>query len=139
MAKKGSKQIAALPIRRGRSGLDVLLITSRETKRWVIPKGWPMAHLKDFNAAKVEAYEEAGVRGRVSRKAAGRFQYQKLLKSGEVRNITVAVYLLRIGTMLAHWPEKSERRRKWFPVAEAAKLVAEQSLKELLLHLNTKP
>jgi 8-oxo-dGTP pyrophosphatase MutT (NUDIX family) len=138
MARKGNHQIAAIPVRMGRSGIEVLLITSRETKRWVIPKGWPMAHLKDFNAAKVEAYEEAGVRGRITRKPVGEFRYAKILKSGEARPITVTVYKLHVETMLPRWPEKVERKRKWFTAEDAAKLVAEPDLKKLLLQLKTK-
>jgi 8-oxo-dGTP pyrophosphatase MutT (NUDIX family) len=136
--KKGNAQIAALPIRRRGGAAEVLLITSRETKRWVIPKGWPMKGLKDFNAAKVEAYEEAGVRGHVTRKALGKFRYNKILKSGEARPTVVTVYLLRVQTMLSRWPEKSERSRKWFSVEEAAQRVAEPDLKKLLLQLDAK-
>jgi 8-oxo-dGTP pyrophosphatase MutT (NUDIX family) len=138
MVKKGNQQIAALPIRRGRSGLQVLLITSRETKRWVIPKGWPMDAYADFNAAKIEAYEEAGVRGRVSRKPLGRFRYVKLLKSGEARHMTVTVYSLQVEQLLAQWPEKSERTRKWFSVEEAATLVAETGLQNIIARLKAK-
>ena len=61
-----AQQIAALPFRKRRGKVEVLLITSRETKRWVIPKGWPMAGLKDFTSAKREALEEAGVTGQIS-------------------------------------------------------------------------
>jgi 8-oxo-dGTP pyrophosphatase MutT (NUDIX family) len=129
---KYRKQIAALPWRRHKGQLEVLLITSRETKRWVIPKGWPMDHLMDFNAAKQEAFEEAGVTGRVRRKAVGRYDYDKRdeLVSLPCR---VDVYALEVEKELARWPERKERKREWFKPHEAALRVQETELKHLLL------
>jgi 8-oxo-dGTP pyrophosphatase MutT (NUDIX family) len=132
MAKRGHIQIAAMPWRKSKADVEVLLIKSRETRRWVIPKGWPMDHLKDFNAAKVEAYEEAGVRGRVTRKPVGSFRYDKQMKSSELRDVTVTVYALHVQAVLTSWPEKSERPRKWFSCEAAAKAVAEPGLQKLL-------
>jgi 8-oxo-dGTP pyrophosphatase MutT (NUDIX family) len=132
MARKGTKQVAALPIRRGRLGLEVLLITSRETRRWVIPKGWPMPPMKDFNAAKREAYEEAGVTGRVNRRPIGSFRYGKILKTGETRPLSVTVYTLHVSETLRNWPERGQRKRKWFTPAEASKSVQEPGLQKLI-------
>jgi 8-oxo-dGTP pyrophosphatase MutT (NUDIX family) len=132
MAGKGTNQVAALPFRQGRLGLEVLLITSRETKRWVIPKGWPMPHLMDFNAAKREAYEEAGVEGRIRRRPIGAFRYGKILKTGETRQLSVTIYLLHVTTVLRSWPERGQRKRQWFTPAEAAKAVHEPGLQKLI-------
>jgi 8-oxo-dGTP pyrophosphatase MutT (NUDIX family) len=126
------KQVAALCWRKKKKKREVLLITSRETRRWVIPKGWPMDGLKDFNAAKTEAYEEAGVTGRVTRKPLGKFLYDKIRRDSTTR-VTVTVYGLEVHDMLKSWPEKSERKRTWFSFEEAAKLVDEAGLKAIFM------
>jgi 8-oxo-dGTP pyrophosphatase MutT (NUDIX family) len=128
---RARKQVAALPWRRRKGHLDVMLITSRETKRWVIPKGWPMDHLTNSNAAKREAYEEAGVTGRISRRALGVFDYVKLTEDGAFP-VRATVYALEVADELATWPEKKERKRRWFSVEEAAERVDEDGLKALL-------
>jgi 8-oxo-dGTP pyrophosphatase MutT (NUDIX family) len=134
-AEHPAHQIAALPFRKRRGKVEVLLITSRETKRWVIPKGWPMVGLKDYNAAKQEAYEEAGVRGRIGTKAIGHFDYVKRLKSGGEKHCRVEIYALKVFAMKRNWPEKSERTRAWFSVGEAAEKVVEAGLKVVILAL----
>jgi 8-oxo-dGTP pyrophosphatase MutT (NUDIX family) len=133
MAKGGSRQIAALPFRRNKTAVEILLITSRETKRWVIPKGWPMAGLKDYNAARREAFEEAGVGGHMTRKRVGAFRYRKVHPTNGERNLRVDVYALDVKTTLRSWPEKSERKRQWFPAEVAAALVHEKELRTLIL------
>lgn len=133
-ALRGRKQVAALCWRMKKGTREVLLITSRETRRWVIPKGWPMEDLKDFNAAKTEAFEEAGVKGRVSRTPLGRFSYDKIKRQGATR-VAVTVYSLEIDDLLKSWPERLERRRQWFSCAEAADRVHETGLKAIILSL----
>jgi 8-oxo-dGTP pyrophosphatase MutT (NUDIX family) len=130
--RKLQKQIAALPYRRHGKGVDVLLITSRETRRWVIPKGWPMKGKKDWNAAAREAFEEAGVEGKVGKKSIGRYVYNKRLPSGKLMPTEVTVYPMDVIIILGQWPEKPERRRKWMSAAEAAELVEEESLKAII-------
>jgi 8-oxo-dGTP pyrophosphatase MutT (NUDIX family) len=117
------KQIAALPLRKRRGKIEVLLITSRETKRWVIPKGWPMEGLSDWDAAKQEALEEAGVMGRVSHKITGQFEYKKRTKSGGEKHCRVDVYALKVFTMKQNWLEQAERTRCWFPIKDALEKV----------------
>ena len=128
-------QIAALPFRRHKKKVEILLITSRETKRWVIPKGWPMEGLTDYEAAKIEAYEEAGIDGRIFHAPLGHFDYEKRLKSGEVKTVRVQVYGLQVSELKRIWPEKHQRKRKWFSPANAAQLVAEEQLKEIIAAL----
>ncbi len=125
-------QIAALPYRRQKKGIEVLLITSRETKRWVIPKGWPMEGKTDYEAAKTEAFEEAGIDGRIDHTPLGHFDYQKRLKSGDTKFVRVQVYGLHVSELKRNWPEKHQRKRKWFSPANAAQLVAEAQLKEII-------
>jgi 8-oxo-dGTP pyrophosphatase MutT (NUDIX family) len=121
-------QYGALPYRIGPHGVEVMLITSRDTKRWVIPKGWPILGKKPHRVAQIEAFEEAGVKGVISRTPAGVYPYSKTLPDGDSRLCLVAVYPLRVTLEKIIWRETTERRRQWFPQAEAAELVAEESL-----------
>jgi 8-oxo-dGTP pyrophosphatase MutT (NUDIX family) len=130
-----ARQVAALPFRKRRGKIEILLITSRETKRWVIPKGWPMPGLMDFSAAKREAFEEAGVEGRACKIPIGEFAYDKRLKSGDVRTCLVRVFLLNVQALHASWPEKHQRRRAWFTPEKASELVHEKGLKSLILSM----
>jgi 8-oxo-dGTP pyrophosphatase MutT (NUDIX family) len=125
-------QSAALPWRRTGGGeLEVLLITSRETRRWVIPKGWPIKGLKAPKTAAREALEEAGVEGMVAKKI-GVYHYDKRLSSGRVQKVRVGVYPLQVETELDDWPEARERVRLWTTPDDAASLVVEPELAELL-------
>jgi 8-oxo-dGTP pyrophosphatase MutT (NUDIX family) len=128
-------QIAALPFRHRRGKTGVLLVTSRETKRWVIPKGWPMEGQTDYNAAKIEAFEEAGAEGRIGTTAIGEFEYVKRLKDGAYKSCRVAVYPLDVLTLARRWPEQNQRERRWFSAVEAAQMVSEEQLRELILAL----
>lgn len=126
-------QIAALPVRRSSAHrIEVLLITSRETRRWVIPKGWPWPKKHDRVAAAGEAWEEAGVRGRISRQSIGTFSYEKR-ENGKELPVDVAVFVLEVTEEAERWPEHDQRRREWFPLRKAASLVLEPELKELIL------
>ncbi len=127
-----NKQIAALPFRVRGARIELLLITSRETKRWVIPKGWPMLGLKDLTSAKREAFEEAGIKGQMSRIPIGSFAYGKRLSNGELRTCCVMVYPLLVKNLKRQWPEKSERKRKWFSQKVAATLLQEPELQVLV-------
>jgi 8-oxo-dGTP pyrophosphatase MutT (NUDIX family) len=126
------KQIAALPYRKRGSKIEVLLITSRETKRWVIPKGWPMQGKEDHQAAAQEAFEEAGIVGHINEKSIGAYNYQKKKKSGLLVDCVVMVYPLEVKKLLRTWPEKAERQRKWFASKQAVTLVNEDGLKAVI-------
>ena len=121
-----------MPYRRQGIDIDVLLVSSRETRRWIIPKGWPMKGKKDWNAAAREALEEAGVEGKVGKKSIGRYVYDKRQKSGKLVKTEVTVYPLVVEIILGDWPEKSERRRQWFSAQEAAELVTDEGLKAII-------
>jgi 8-oxo-dGTP pyrophosphatase MutT (NUDIX family) len=125
-------QIAALPIRLTADGtVQVLLITSRETRRWIIPKGWPMKGLKDHKAAAKEAEEEAGVVGRILKEPIGTFTYWKR-RSAHFELCQVKVFLLRVEGQLPTWREKDQRQLQWFSLREAAERVEEPGLGELI-------
>lgn len=127
------RQSAALPLRRGSNGrLEVLLVTSRETKRWVIPKGWLIEELSAAESAAREAFEEAGVEGRIATAPLGSFAYEKRQKDGAVLPVRVEVFRLNVETEHDTWPEAGQRSRRWMELAEAAGLVAEPELKALL-------
>lgn len=125
-------QYGALCWRPAEGGVEVLLITSRDTGRWVIPKGWPMQGLSPESAAAQEAWEEAGVEGTVSPVTVGRYGYQKCLSVEASIPCAVAVYGLRVQRMSDKFPEVRERRRAWFAPDEAARLVNEPDLGRLI-------
>lgn len=126
------QQYAALPWRRA-AGLEILLITSRETGRWVIPKGWPMAGHSAAESAAQEAYEEAGVRGRLAAEPLGHYDYRKRLRGGGRKPFRVEVFALEVSEILDLWPEAHQRRRQWVSPQEAAELVHEPQLAALML------
>lgn len=131
------RQVAALCYRTA-PRLEILLVTSRETRRWVTPKGWPMKGKSDHAAAAVEAFEEAGVDGVVAEQALGTFGYDKVLKSTEIRAVTAALYPLEVVILRDQWPEKGQRERRWFTPAEAAETVQEPELAALILDFAAK-
>ncbi|MDP2261101.1 MAG: NUDIX hydrolase [Caulobacter sp.] len=126
------RQVAALCYRKS-PRLEILLVTSRETRRWVTPKGWPMKGRRDHAAAAVEAFEEAGVDGVVAEKSIGTFDYDKVLKTTEIRPVTAALFPLEVIVLREDWPEKGQRDRRWFTPAEAAVIVQEPKLAQLIL------
>ena len=114
---------------------SVLLVTSRGTGRWIIPKGWPMDGRSVGGAALREAWEEAGVRGEVEETAFGRYSYDKKLTKGLSAPVEVQVHLVRVEGLDKNFPERKQRQRRWFTPAEAAGLVDEAGLARLLRRL----
>lgn len=129
---KPERQVAALPLRLSASGhVEVLLITSRETGRWVIPKGNPMKGIKKPKVARIEAFEEAGVVGKVASKAERTFDYWKRRDAGFVL-CRVDVFVMLVTRLEAKWKEAGQRRRLWLPSIVAAQLVLEPGLQAVL-------
>jgi 8-oxo-dGTP pyrophosphatase MutT (NUDIX family) len=129
-------QYAALPYRlSGKSRTEVMLVTSRETQRWIIPKGWPQKGKAPHDSAAREAFEEAGVVGAVGKRAVGSFPYQKRLKNGVVTVCQVHVFPLRVRRQSKQWPEKEQREVKWVSAKEAAETVKEPMLSEIIRRL----
>ncbi|CUH40346.1 NUDIX domain protein [Jannaschia seosinensis] len=140
MKLKVREQIAALPLRWGDDDkVEVLMVTSRDTGRWVVPKGWTMKGIKPWAAAAIEAMEEAGVKGHIARQSFGSYSYDKRLDDGTRQPCIVHVYPMVVEREKDDWKERKERRRKWFPLRKAANLVAEPELSELLMSLSVKP
>jgi 8-oxo-dGTP pyrophosphatase MutT (NUDIX family) len=129
---KPRRQVAALPYVKQKDGLQVLLVTSRETGRLVLPKGWTEKGMKDAAAAAQEAFEEAGVKGNVAAKPIGTYSYTKIIGPGFALACSVDVFPLEVKKHLKDWPEKSQRERLWFSPSEAALRVAEPALADIL-------
>ena len=126
-------QYAALPYRHGDETVEVLLVTSLGTKRWIIPKGWPMIGRKPHEAAAREALEEAGVVGMIGSEAIGTYRYDKRRKSGTTVPCKVEVFALDVDSQRKRWPEKGRREVRWLPPEEAAKAVSDEGLGEIIL------
>jgi phosphohistidine phosphatase len=124
------RQSTVIPCRHGPNGLEVLLVTSRRTKRWVPPKGIVERGMSAAESAAKEALEEAGVEGLIDDHPLGTYQYEKWRGT-----CTVEVYAMEVRKELPDWPEASVRTREWMSADEAARRVDEEALKEILKSL----
>ena len=127
-------QFAALCYRKtsDKSGVEILLITSRGTGRWIIPKGWPMNGKLAHAVAEREAFEEAGVKGKAEIKPLGVYSYMKGMDNGLELPCKVQVHALKVSGFANNYKEKGQREMAWFSCAEAAARVDEPGLKELI-------
>jgi 8-oxo-dGTP pyrophosphatase MutT (NUDIX family) len=126
-------QAAALCYRREAAGLEVLVITSRGSGRWIIPKGWLMRGMNAGEAAAVEAWEEAGVRpGPGPARPLGSYVYDKIEGTGLPVGVETLVFAIEVNGLEDSFPEASQRQRRWVTPAEAAEMVAEPGLKRIL-------
>jgi 8-oxo-dGTP pyrophosphatase MutT (NUDIX family) len=132
------KQYAALPFRKKHRDLEILLITSRRKGRWIIPKGWPKAAVESHVSAAEEAYEEAGVSGRINRRRIGTFQTRKRKRKRKI-NCEVDVFPFAVTRQSCLWPEKGQRRLRWLRVGEAARIVRKEGLRQLLVSIEKNP
>jgi len=119
--------------------VELLLVTSRETGRWIVPKGNRVAGLSPSESAAREAYEEGGVEGDIAPEPIGSYRYVKQKKNGTVTPASVLIYPMRVTRQLGDWPEKGERENRWFSLADAAASVAERSLRHLILSFEPPP
>ncbi|HEY5337743.1 MAG TPA: NUDIX hydrolase [Rhizomicrobium sp.] len=126
-------QYAALPYRVRAGALEILLITTRRTHRWIVPKGWLVDGQQPHDSAAVEALEEAGISGDICAKPLGFYRYQKLRKSGEVVPCKVGVFAMKVTRQRRTWLEKDVRQTRWYSAQDAAALVGEPGLKPLIL------
>ncbi|MBX9778052.1 MAG: NUDIX hydrolase [Xanthobacteraceae bacterium] len=146
-AKTPQVQCAALPYRRlANAAIEVMLITSRDTGRWVIPKGWQDENLGPQDSAEREAREEGGLVGRIGARPIGHYRYRKRLPDGSSVPCSVEVFPLEVKRQLKSWPERKERHTRWFMLREAAAAVQERelaamirSLRKLLMAAQTQP
>ncbi|MDH2327525.1 NUDIX hydrolase [Cereibacter sp. SYSU M97828] len=130
------RQLGTLCWKRKNNRVRILLITSRETGRWVIPKGWPKDGVSDPDMAAREAWEEAGVTGAVAPAVIGTFDYAKIvsreLKIEVALPCRVEVYPMEVSDLARKYPEAKQRKRGWFSPMKAASLVNEPQLSELI-------
>ncbi|TPI29533.1 NUDIX hydrolase [Mesorhizobium sp. B3-2-1] len=126
------RQVAAIPFRLNTHGdIEVMLVTSRTTRRFIVPKGWPMKGKNGRKAATIEALEEAGVVGKTLKQPAGTYSYWKRLANRFVR-VDVVVFLLEVTEELADWQEAKRRQRAWLAPVDAAMLIDEPDLATLV-------
>jgi len=133
-AAKGSArtQFAALCWRRKNGKLQILLITSRRRKRWIVPKGWPMDGKTPAECAAIEAWEEAGVIGKTSDECIGVYSYERLREGEEIIPCLALLYPIAVKKLKSKFPEKRDRKRKWVSPKEAAKMVKHRELAKLI-------
>ena len=124
-------QSGVIPVRKGKNGLEILLVTSRDSGRWVLPKGNIKDGLSPVRSAAEEAYEEAGILGKMARRPVGAYKYDKP-DMGDGAKCRVEVFVMLVDKVLGDWPEKSERKRKWMEPSKAARLVHEPKLGALI-------
>ena len=113
--------------------IEILVITTRESRRWAIPKGWPMKKKKPYRAAAIEARQEAGVRGRTRKKPIGRYTYLKWLDDGDVAPCIVDLFQIEVKSISDDFKERGERVLAWVSPDEAARRVREIELKSILV------
>ena len=118
------------------AGIEVLLVTSRISKHWLLPKGWLIRGKSETASACREAFEEAGVEGKARNKAVGQYDYIKITKTGEHIACRVTVFGLKVKRELEEWPEATQRTRQWFSIPDAAALVTEPGLRDFLLSID---
>jgi 8-oxo-dGTP pyrophosphatase MutT (NUDIX family) len=121
------RQSAVIPFRRRAGAVDVLMVTSRSGRRWIVPKGIIEPDLSPADSAANEAWEEAGVRGSMRPGAVGTYQYQKWGGT-----CTVEVFALDVERLEDAWPEQDLRQRRWVGLDEAAELVREEGLAAMI-------
>jgi 8-oxo-dGTP pyrophosphatase MutT (NUDIX family) len=127
------QQVAALCWRPAKTMPEALLVTTLSTRRWILPKGWPVAGLSLAQSAAQEALEEAGVIGQVGEAPLGDYFYLKEKKDGTALACRVSVFPLRVDGHHRRFPEKGARELAWLPLAEAANRVSEPGLGRILL------
>jgi 8-oxo-dGTP pyrophosphatase MutT (NUDIX family) len=132
-----AKQYAAVPWRMRDGFLEVMLVTSRRRGRWIVPKGWQVAGCTPSQSAEREAFEEAGVIGRAASEPIGSYRYSRPRDDGSLEQRHVTVFGLYVLETLLNWLEKGQRKRQWWPIAEACEVVDEPGLAELLKTLTS--
>jgi 8-oxo-dGTP pyrophosphatase MutT (NUDIX family) len=130
--REHGRQVAALCWRGEPVSPEILLITSLNSRRWILPKGWPMDGMTLAESAAREAFEEAGVEGTISATPIGNYPYLKEKKDGGAMACSVDVFVLQVTGQAADWLEKGARELVWLPLAQATAKVAEPGLRQIL-------
>jgi 8-oxo-dGTP pyrophosphatase MutT (NUDIX family) len=125
-----SRQFAALPFRVDKTDISVMLVTTRRKRRWSVPKGWPMLEETPHGTAAIEAFEEAGLVGKISAKSVGRYKCHK--KGKRKIACDVRLFPFKVKQQKKRWPERGQRQAIWLPIREAARLVRKPQLSRLI-------
>ena len=128
-----STQFGALCYRVRNGKVQILLVTSRGTGRWIVPKGWPKDGVTPYQAALEEAWEEAGVKGKVTGNPVGIYSYVKGRDNLEDIPCIVVVFPIKVSNLKTEYPEVDQRKRKWFSPKKAAEHLSDPELKHLVL------
>lgn len=131
-------QFGALCYRLRNDKVEILLVTSRGTGRWIVPKGWPVPGQTPVGSAETEAFEEAGVEGESHPVCVGLYSYNKVYEGRPSLPCVVSLYAIRVKRLLRKFPEADERKRKWFSPKRAAALVDEEELKQIIRRFDPK-
>ena len=130
---KPLKQVAALPFRVGADGrIEILLITSRDTGRWIIPEGLADDRPQGPPGRRAGGLRRGRAEGEIAADPVGWYRYDKRLDRGRALPCKVRVYPLRVEAQHERWPEREQRTLRWFRPEEAARLVHEDELQRLL-------
>ena len=133
MAKnENALQVAALCYRRRKKNIEILLVKSLGRGNWILPKGWPMEDRSLPKAAALEAFEEAGAKGKIRKKPVGTYRYTKSRKNGELIECEALAYELEVSDIKKTFPESEVRTARWFSKQEAADTVAFKQLRKLI-------
>lgn len=140
-ARKGDvrTQFAALCYRVKKGKVQILLVTSRGSRRWIVPKGWPMDGKTPAESARQEAWEEAGVTGKPDGNCLGAYSYAKALETADDLPCIAMLYPIAVKSLAKKYPERSQRRRRWVSRKRAAKMVAEPELARMILDFDPRP
>ena len=128
-------QYGALPYRfTPLAALEILIVTTRQSRRWIVPKGWPIKRLSPAKSAAREAFEEAGVRGKIGARPIGAFRYKKTEreKSGADPDYEVKIFPLLVRRQSATWPEFGQRVVQWVDPERAISLIREPEMKAIV-------
>ena len=130
-------QVAAIPFKYEPDSLKVLLLTTRKTGKWIVPKGWPIEGLNFSQSAEQEALEEAGVKGLISKHPIGDFIYHKKIAPRRKVPCTVLTYGLHVTDQMSEWIEKGQREILWCSLLGAAKKVKNTGLRDIFQNIST--
>lgn len=113
-----------------------MLVTTRQSGRWILPRGWPVKGKTPAQTATQEAFEEAGVIGGVDPRPIGEYHYMKTLPDGSSKDCLVTLFSLHVRGTLVQWPEQTERKRRWHALAQASQVASDGQLAQLLARLH---
>ncbi len=134
------QQYGVIPWRRDKHDcVRVLLITSRTHHRWIVPKGWPIQGRAAYMSAALEAFEEAGVIGDIQTRPIATYHHEKNYADGTQQYRRVTLFGMRVRGTLTNWPEREERQRRWFSLDEAAEVIGDRELADILEYISGAP